>query len=123
MLQEEFKRVEEMAQHVKDYVNTRIAQVKLSVAEKVSKLIAVLIAGMFVVVVLFLFVVFGSIAAAYAIGIWLGKMWLGFLIVAVFYLLIGILTWWAKERLLRIPIMNAIIRQLFHNEENDEVES
>ena len=123
MLQEEFKRVEEMAQHVKDYVNTRIAQVKLSVAEKVSKLIAVLIAGMFVVVVLFLFVVFGSIAAAYAIGIWLGKMWLGFLIVAVFYLLIGILTWWAKERLLRIPIMNAIIRQLFHNEENDEAES
>ena len=77
MLQEEFRKAEEMAGHVKDYVNTRIAQVKLSVAEKVSKLMAVLIAGMFVMVLFFLFVLLGSIAAAYAIGIWLGKMWLG----------------------------------------------
>ena len=120
MLQEEFRKAEEMAEHVKDYVNTRIDQVKLSMAEKVSKVMAALIAGMFVVVLFFLFVVFGSIAAAYAIGLWLGKMWLGFLIIAVFYLLVGIITWLAKERLLRIPIMNAIIRQLFHSEDNEE---
>jgi hypothetical protein len=120
MLQEEFRKAEEMADHVKSYVNTKIAQLKLAMAEKVSKVIAVLIAGMFVLFVLFFFLVFVSMAAAYAIGIWLGKMWLGFLIVAAIYLLLGIITWVARGRLLQIPIMNAILRQLFNNEDNDE---
>lgn len=120
MLQEEFKKVEEMAGHFKAYIDTRIAQVKLGVAEKVSKVLAVIIAAMFVVFVFFFFMVFGSMAAAYAIGAWLGQTWLGFLVVALIYLLLGIITWAAKERLLRIPIMNAIIRQLFSNDATDE---
>lgn len=120
MLKEEFKKAEEMAGHFKAYVNNKIAQVKLSIAEKVSKIVALLIAGMFVLFVFLLFIVFGSVAVALAIGAWLGKMWLGFLIVAFIYLLLGFITWMAKEKLLRIPIMNAIIRQLFSNDENDE---
>ena len=47
MLQEEFKKVEEMVEHFKAYMETKVTQVKLGVAEKMSKLIATLIAMMF----------------------------------------------------------------------------
>lgn len=120
MLHEEFKKVEEMAEHFRSYVDTKLAQVKLSVAEKVSKLISVMIAGILVLFVFLFFIVFVSIAGAYAIGYWLENIALGFLIVALIYLFFGIIIWMAKERLLRIPIMNAIIRQLFSNDETDE---
>lgn len=120
MLQEEFRKAEEMAEHLKAYVNTKIAQVKLGMAEKISKVLAVLIAGLFVVLVFFFFLIFVSFAAAYALGTWLGYQWLGFLIVAVIYGLMGIITWKAKEKLLRIPIMNAIIRLLFNEDDTDE---
>jgi uncharacterized membrane protein YqjE len=120
MLQDEFKKVEEMASHFKAYVDTRVSHAKLVVAEKISKLLSVLIAGMFVLFVFLFFIVFGGIAAAIAIGYWLSNMAFGFLIVAVFFLLLGVITWAAREKILRIPIMNAIIRQLFSKEANDE---
>ena len=66
-----------------------------------------------------LFIIFGSIAAALALSAWIGKMYAGFLIVAGIYLLIGIIVWNARERLLRIPIMNSIINQMF-KEDDDE---
>ena len=36
------------------------------------------------------------------------------------YLLIGILVWSLKERILRMPIMNAILQQLFNEEEDSD---
>ena len=114
-----FAKVEELADHVKDYVKTKIASAKLSVAEKTSKLISNLIAALIVAGVFLLFILFGSIAGALALSAWIGKMYAGFLIVAGIYLLIGIIVWNARERLLRIPIMNSIINQMF-KEDDDE---
>ena len=54
-----------------------------------------------------------------ALGQWLNNYWLGFLLVAGLYFLAGLIVWAAKERLIRIPVINAIIRQLFKND-NDE---
>jgi len=34
---EEFQKVENLAEHLKEYVNTRISLVKLEIAEKVSR--------------------------------------------------------------------------------------
>jgi|SRR6185369_16535201 len=115
-----FAKVEELADHVKNYVKTKIASAKLSVAEKTSRLISNLIAGLVVAGVFLLFILFGSIAGALALSAWIGKMYAGFLIVAGIYLLIGIIVWNARERLLRIPIMNSMISQLFKDDENEK---
>jgi uncharacterized protein YqhQ len=45
---------------------------------------------------------------------------LGFLIVAGFFLLSAVLIRVVKQRIIRIPVMNGIIYQLFKNDENDE---
>lgn len=115
-----FAQVEELADHVKDYVRTKITSVKLNAAAKTSKLISNLVAGFVVAGVFLIFIIFGSIAAALALSAWIGKMYAGFLIVAGIYLLAGIIAWSSRDRLLRIPIMNSMISQLFKDDENEK---
>jgi len=61
--------------------------------------------------------VFLALSAAHGIGDALGRPWLGFLIVGVIFFLIALVVSKAKEKLFRIPIMNAIIRELFEQKE------
>ncbi|CAN5901422.1 hypothetical protein BH11BAC4_BH11BAC4_21300 [soil metagenome] len=109
-----FVKAEELASNVKDYVNNRITDAKLSVAEKTSLMVARMIAVVVVALIFFLFIFFASTALAYALGKLTGEMYWGFLIVAAFYFLLSVLIWKTKESILRIPIMNAILHQLFN---------
>ena len=116
MLKEEFKKAEDLAMHLKAYVQIEIELFKLTIAEKLSKIIANFLAAMVVMGVLLLFILFVSIALAFLIGEWLEKMSAGFFIVSILYLLIGVISWYAREKLIRIPILNAILSQLFTND-------
>ncbi|MDR3716407.1 MAG: phage holin family protein [Puia sp.] len=117
---EEFKKIEDLVDHAREYVNTRIDEAKLSVAEKSSGVIALLIARAVVGIVFLLSLLFASIAASYVLGSVLGRTWLGFLVVAGFYFLTGIIVWLSRERMIRLPIMNTIIDQLFKNDYSHE---
>lgn len=115
-MEKAFARAEELAGTVKDYVNTRIELVKLNTVEKSSGIIATVIAGLIVAAVFLFFLVFISIALAFGLGEWIGKPWAGFLIVAFLYLVIGIIVWVSRVRIIQLPIMNALIKQFFSNE-------
>lgn len=117
---EEYKKIEDLVGHAREYVNVRIDEAKLAVAERSSGVIAMLIARSVVAIVFSGSLLFASVAASYGLGAWLGKTWLGFLLVAAFYFLLGILVWAARERMIRMPVMNAIIHQLFKNDYSDE---
>ena len=111
-MNETFEKVDGLTQHVKDYINTKIEITKLRLAEKTSQVVGNVIA-ILIVAVLFLFVVvFGSLAGAWALSDMIGKPYAGFLIVAGFYLLLGIIVWVARGRLIRFPVMNALIKML-----------
>jgi hypothetical protein len=58
------------------------------------------------------------VAASIAIGQWLNNLWLGFIIVAGFCVLFGLIMWFVKDKLLRNPIMNKMISMLFDNEKD-----
>src|SRR5437868_12300020 len=115
-----FARVEELADHVKDYVKTKIDSVKLNAAAKTSTVISNLVAGLILAAVFSLFIIFGSIAAALAISAWIGKLYAGFLIIAGVYLLLGMIICNSCKTILRIPIMNSLIRQLFKKDLNEK---
>ena len=119
-MSEEFKKVESLLEQLKEYANTRVAQFKFSVAQKLSKTIADLVATILAGLVFFAFFLFGCIAAAIAIGEWLGKLWLGFLIVAGIFGIARIIIWKAKDRILHIPLLNSLIKQWFTNDAEDE---
>lgn len=109
-----------LAATIKEYVSTRVDAVKLNAAEKISLVISNLVAGAIVAVVFLFFLVFVSIAGALVLSDWIGKPYSGFFIMSGIYLLAGLITWAFRERLIRIPVMNNIILQLFKSETGDE---
>jgi predicted transporter len=121
-MEKAFARAEELAGHVKEYVNNRLRSVKLSAAEKISKVAANLIALTITMVIMLFFTVFASIALAFVLAEWTGKLYWGFLIVAGLYLLLAAIIWVAKERLLQLPIMNSLLQQFYSEEEEEENE-
>jgi len=115
-----FAKTEELAENIKEYVNARIESVKLKAAEKSSAVIANVIARLVVTTLFFFFIVFAGIALSLLLGEWIGKTWAGFLIVAGLYLLIGIVVWAGREKMIRLPMMNALIKQLFRDEDEED---
>lgn len=115
-----FAKGEELFVHIKEYATNRMDAVKLNTAEKTSKLAANIIAICAVGAVMLLFTLFASIALAYALGEWMGKPYWGFLTVAALFLLLGVITWLFRARLLQLPIMNSLLHQLYTEEDTDE---
>ena len=117
---QEFNNAESFVDQVKEYLNTRLAQLKLSFAEKTSKVVAIMIAVIVSALVFFLFLVLISVAGAIAIGQWLENYWLGFVIIAGVILLAGFILWILKDGWLRRPIMNALIKVMFDKDEDEK---
>lgn len=119
-MEKTFAKAEELADHIKEYINIRIDTVKLNAAEKSSKLAANIFAALIAAFVLSLFLLFASIALAFVFSKLTGEFYWGFLIVAGIYLVLGFITWTIREKILRIPIMNAMLQQLFKDDDDDE---
>lgn len=113
-------KIEELINQLKAYADTRIALAKLEAARKTSQVLSSAIAFILVALVFFLFMLMISIAGAWALGDWFGSMPLGFLVVAVIYLIICLIIWASREKFLRVPIMNSMIRQLFPDDDRHE---
>ena len=114
-----FAKVEEFAGTIKEYTNNRIKSVKLSIAEKSSIVVANLVAFFVVAMFFTFFIGFGSMVVAINLGTWIGKIWAGYLIVAGLHLAAAITIWSFRERLIRFPVMNAMLKQLFQSDEED----
>ena len=119
-MDQDFNNAENFLDQVKEYVNTRLAQLKLSFAEKTSKVMAVMIGVVMSALVFFLFLLLICIAGAIAIGQWLESFWLGFVIVGGIVLVVGLILWILKDRIIGKPIMNALIKVMFDKEENEK---
>lgn len=114
-----FEKAGKLAGDIKEYLDTKLEAVKLEAAEKSSMVLANVLAAISVVVVLLFSFIFGGFALAYGLAAITGSIWLGFLIVSVLFLVIGILVWLGRTRLIQLPVMNALIKQLFKEDEED----
>jgi hypothetical protein len=115
-----FSKAEDLAANLKEYVNTRIDSLKLNAAEKSSIIVANAVARLIVAILILFFLMLGSVALSLVLGIWIGKTWAGFLIVGGFYLLLSLIVWTARGKLIRMPVMNSMIQQLFKEDEEDK---
>ena len=120
-MEQAFAKAEELAEHVKEYVNNRIDQLKLSSAEKTAKLMSYFIAVLVVVLLVVFFILFGAVALSLYMGEVFGAVYWGFLFTGGLLLLFAWITGVFRKTILQFPIMNALIQQLFtENEEDDE---
>jgi hypothetical protein len=115
-----FAKAEELVDDVKEYVDIRIESAKITIAEKTSLVIANATAGMAVMITLIFFAMLLAIGLSLLIGEWLDKPWAGFMIVAAVCLIKAIVIWAVRKRIIQVPIMNALIKQLFSNSKENE---
>ena len=111
-----FDHLQHLTEEMKEYVNVRIDLVKLNLAEKASSIAADTMAIFISAMIFLFFLFFASTGLALFLSGIIGKSYSGFLIVAGLYLILGLVIWFARGKLIQIPIMNSIIRQLFSND-------
>jgi len=110
--------IEEIADSLKVYVNTNLELIKLELTERVSVLGSSLISNLLVWLVIVLFLFFISLGLAFYLSNLLGNNYSGFIIIAGFYLLIGLILILGKKRLVEKPLRDKIIQELLHKNEN-----
>jgi hypothetical protein len=104
--------VEELFSKLKDYVETTIDLFKLKAINKVSGLLSTIIVSVVLIMLLFLLVICLTIGFALLIGMWLGHAFWGFFIMGAVYVIIGLVMYKSKNKLLKEPISNTLIKEL-----------
>jgi hypothetical protein len=104
--------VEELFSKLKDYVETSIDLFKLKAINKVSGLLSTLIVSVILIMLLFLLIICITIGLALLIGMWLGHAFWGFFIMAAVYIIIGLVIYKSKNKILKEPISNTLIKEL-----------
>ena len=104
--------VESLIDRVKIYVETRIELLRLKAIDKSSSFLSLLISMIIVILMSFIFIILFSVGLALLIGEMLGKTYYGFFIVAGFYLLVGLILFAFRNKLLKTPIADSMIKNL-----------
>lgn len=113
-MEDSFSKAEDIIKDFRDYVNNRISLIKLEIAEKISAIISDAISLIISIFFILLFLFFLSCGVALWIGKMLNDMYVGFLIVSCFYLITGFIIFKIRGRIIRIKIMNAVLKQFFN---------
>lgn len=104
--------VESLIDRVKSYVETRIDLLRLKAIDKSSSFLSLLLSMIVVILVSFISVMMISVGLALLLGDWLGKSYYGFFIVGGIYLITGLVLYSMRDKLLRSPIANSMIKNL-----------
>lgn len=95
-----------------DYVDTRIDLFKLKAIDKSSDVVSSLLSRVIIFLILSFFLILLSIGIALVIGEMLGKDYYGFFIVAGFYGIIGLVFYSFRNKWLKAPISDRVIKRL-----------
>jgi uncharacterized membrane protein YqjE len=101
---------------IKEYIATRIEIVKLSVIERVTTVLPVVIISAVLVVLITLGVIFGSVTLALYIGDQLGSNTKGFGIVTLIYLVLGLIIYFIKDGVEK-KLTDSFVKNIFRSKE------
>ena len=115
-------RLAEIPGHIKDFIKTKIAYFKLVAIDSGASAASALILGIGLFFFGIFFIIFLSIAGAIGIGYLVNNMALGFLIVALLYLLLAVLLFVMRKTLITKPITSALINTFANDTDSHEQE-
>jgi phosphoglycerol transferase MdoB-like AlkP superfamily enzyme len=104
--------VEELLQKLKDYADVRIDLFKLKGIDKVSGFMSS------VVMMVSISIIFGTVFLCITIGLalWIGSLlshpYLGFFIMGALYLIIGLVLYSNRSKLIKEKVSNSLIKEL-----------
>ena len=97
-----------------DYLETRIDLLKLKAINKSSEVTSSIISRVAILIFMFFAIFILNIGLALWIGDLLGKMYLGFFVVAGFYILVAILLHLFKDSWIKGPVSTMIIKKMLN---------
>lgn len=104
--------VKHLIDQLKVYINLRIDYARLHVAEFLIRFFSGMVLWLVVFLFLFFVLVFGSFAFAYWFGEITGKLWLGFVIIAGFYVFLALMIFLLRQSIIVRPFTKLVIKQM-----------
>jgi hypothetical protein len=114
-----FRKMKNIVEEAKSYIETKKDLVKMKAADAVSESAGNAVAYITLAVVGLITLLFFSVSLALGLGWALGNNFWGFLIVTVIYVGTGAGIWFNKEKMFRLPILNALLKSFFNKGEVD----
>jgi len=108
--------INELTDNIREYIETRIELIKLETADSGASAVSSMLSWFIILVVAFLFVLMLTVGLAIGIGYLTENFAIGFFAVTGVYLLIGLLLYSYRDKWLRKPFVNIIIKNLYDNE-------
>jgi len=115
--------ISEVVDASKTYIEANLKLFKLTLLERLSKVVSLIISSTLVMLVGSMFLLFLSLSAAMFIGSLLDSRTLGFLVMALFFLIIMLFLWFRRKTLVINPIIRTLNDIVFTDNENDEDEA
>ena len=110
---------EETKQAIKKYLDDRLLLIKLQLTEKISKLVALMFTSLIIVVISFFIMLFLSLMAGYYFASLTGSNYIGFGIVAAFYIVLLVILILLRKKVLQKNIVNMIIEVMFEKSKDE----
>jgi hypothetical protein len=105
---------------IKEYLIIRQNLFKLMMVEKVSGAASAVMSGAILFGIFLLCILFISLALAYIIAYFTGELYIGFSAMALFYLLILLILYKFRNKLMIDPFRDAMIRNMMKEKEEEE---
>ncbi len=113
---EEIKeQTEQIQEHIKGYVETNIEYYKLRGFKVLMQSTTMIVKFLLIAICLSMVLLFSSIAGAFAIGSYLDNTALGFLIVGGVYLVLTVLLFLVKDKIVEGPILEKFSAIFFND--------
>ena len=104
--------IEMLFERAEDYTKTTIDLVKLTAVDKTADVLSSLISRLTVSIIFVLFAFLVNIGLSFWVGELVGKIYYGFFIVSSIYLVLAIVLYIVKDKVLKMPISNFIIAKM-----------
>jgi hypothetical protein len=113
-MEEKINFIEPLFERVEEYGKTSYELVKLQALEKTSEVLSTFISRIIAAFIFYLFIILLNFGLALWLGDIIGKSYYGFLIVAGFYGLVGLILYFFAHPFMKKRFKNSIISQMFN---------
>jgi len=110
------RKLEELTENLKSYINTNLELIKYQAIERSTVIIADMLSTLLVGLFLLFFLFFISLWACFYVSAYMGDHYSGIAVVAGFYLLIGLILYMVRKKLLIKPFRNKIVSNIFQKD-------
>ena len=104
--------IDTLFEKTKDYVETRADLFRLKAIKKTAEVGSSIVSKVILAIVFSSFFIFLNVALGLWLGDLTGKNYLGFFIVAAFYLIVGIIIYSNRQKIISSPIADSIIKKM-----------